>query len=1095
MADNIVSTYDLDLAPFLAKLEKGAAAVLDFDAQLKKLPGDPFKEAAQGAGKLEKELSDNTKKVVELDAVTASYKEEVKRLNTELRSQEAQLKKLASAAKYKQNQAEVKALKDEIKKLNAEISNTSKVSQKATTMLSRIKGGFMGAFTGMATGGGAGVQGAAAVLGAINPVLGVTAGLVGSLASKAFAATSSWQGYEVALKNSLGSQDLANKNLSVLEELAVRLPVGLNEVTESFSQLVNRGFKPTKDELANLSGFAAAQNKTFDQLIQAILDAEQGELERLKEFGIQAKNEGNKVSVTFRGVTKTFEKGAKDSATAFADLARELGSDKLNADKMQTLEGRMSNLGDQADSVARKFGETLLPVFEGLLSLTSKFLGVIDDAVSGWGDFNEIIDKTGKTGSENTYPALKRLFEVFTSDDTEKGRGLWERFFFSLNAGFEKIIATAELLTAVMSNISNPSFVAQAVANYKKNLDNVNSAIKEFRNSPISGGGAGELEYGPDGKPKATGPTEAELKLMEKRRRELAELERKLQEELLKIENEYGKEKLEALKDNELAYIEAKRKYDLMKIDQEEKALLRLKQIVSGARKGQYDRNGKVIADNSATLSDSERASFDFRRSLVNDQSAKENAEFINKAEKEITAALSNEYQKQLQAAERKYEELFELAKKAGVSTVKLEKEKQKEITKINTDKELSDLEKKSLQEQGDAEINIIRAQIDGRTDLELEGRKGLLEIEKKFLLQRIAIIEASGDEETQARVQALKKMLGEIDKSIGDLDKEQKKQKGVSKFLQQTLGMSDDESAAAISSAELFAEQMKSIASDLYNTLNQQSQQRINRINDEITKKEEQVEKEQELNEEGVANNLNLRLKELADLKQARERALEDQKRLQRTQMIVETATQASAMITASSKVYAGFAGIPIVGVGLGIAAVALMLGAFAAAKIKAFQLVNQGSPQFKDGGRHKGRRHSEGGINVEVEDGEWTINRKSSAEYDSLLEAINSNNRAGIMDYLLTDLLDGTGVSMSERERKRDMAYLSYYQKSLVAKEHDSIAELKLIRAELAEIKGSTYNIPKFMMAPLGNGKVLKQSVKGNSTEILDVSKMMDK
>src|SRR5699024_2079554 len=116
----------------------------------------------------------NTKKVVELDAVTSAYKEEVKRLNAELRTQESQLKKLASAAKYNQNRKEVEALKNEVKKLNNEIANTTKVSQKATTMLSRIKGGFIGAFAGAQFGGGAGVQGAAAVLGAINPVLGVT---------------------------------------------------------------------------------------------------------------------------------------------------------------------------------------------------------------------------------------------------------------------------------------------------------------------------------------------------------------------------------------------------------------------------------------------------------------------------------------------------------------------------------------------------------------------------------------------------------------------------------------------------------------------------------------------------------------------------------------------------------------------------------------------------------------------------------------------------------------------------------------------------------------------------------------------------------
>lgn len=1088
MADNITSIYDLDVTKVLANLEQVAARFEQVDTQIKGLSTDPFNNAAQGAKKLEKELSSDVKKVAELDAVTAAYTEEIKRLNTELRTQEKNFKSVAAASKYKQNQAEVKALKDEVKKLNNELANTTKQSQKAQTMLSRIKGGFLGAFTGVATGGGPGVQAAGALFGAINPVLGVTTALLGGLASKAFEATAQWQGYEVALKNSLGSQELANKNLSVLEALAVKLPVGLSEVTESFNQLVNRGFKPTKDELSNLSGFAAAQNKTFDQLIQAILDAENGDLDRLKEFGIQSSNAAGKVSITFKGITKTFQKGALDSATAFADLARDLGSDKLNADKMETLAGRMSNLADSSDRVARKFGEILLPAFEGLLKISASVLDFIGEAATGFTDFDKSLKGAGDA-AEYSSPRFGKLFNILFSPFEGKSVG---DFFFALSAGFEKLGETLKFQLAQLNPFQSAADMQKNTDAYLKNLDRIDKTI-ENRQKNKQKTAAGDFEYQPGGATKAAGPTAADLKLMDKRRNELQELERKLQEELLKIENEYGKEKLEALKDNELAYIEAKRKYDILKIDQEEKALLRLKQIVSGARKGNYDRNGKVIADTGAQLTDTEKTPFNFRRDLVNSEAAKDQAKFINDAEKQITNELSNEYQKQLQAAEYKYEELIKLAKKAGIDTVKLEKEKEKEIFKINTDESLSRLEKKSLQEQGDAEINIIRAQIDGRVDLELDARKGLLEIEKKFLLEKIEILSASSDEESQARIAGIKKTIAEIDKSIGEITKEQQKETGVRKYLMESLGMSKDDVDLAIESAELFADKMQSITSELYGTLNKLSEQRIQRINDEISKKEEQVDKERELSEEGVANNLDLRLKELADLKSARERALEDQRRLQRTQMIIDTATQASAMITASSKVYAGFAGIPIVGVGLGIAAVALMLGAFAAAKIKSFQLVNQQPAQFKKGGRHTGRLHSEGGELVEVERDEWTINRKSSIEHDELLNAINKNDRAGIMDYLLTDLLNGTGVSMSNTQRRRDMMAISGIQKSLSSKDSDLIDEVRSLKSELAEIKKNTSNIADFSMVPVGKNKVLRQNNKNGSKAIIDFTDMI--
>lgn len=1093
MANNKVETeYDLNIEGLISGLRTIAQAFRDHKNEIKELSEDPFREAAKGAVNYEKEISSSAKKLAELEAINTAFKQELKEVNAELAKQRKAFKDVASAQKYKEASTQVKQLRDELKKANDELKKMQNEGKKATSILSRIKGGFLGAITGNMTGGGAGTQTVAAILGLINPALGATAGILGSLSEKAFNATSNWQGYTVALKSSLGTQQLANQNLSVLEELATRLPVGLNEATNAYSQLVNRGFRPLREELSNLSGFAASQNKTFDQFIQAILDAEEGQLDRLHEFGVKAGVEGNKVTITFNGITKTFEKGARDSVKAFADLAKELGSDKLNAEKMQTLAGRMSNLGDQTDKIARKFGEVFLPVFEAVLTITDKVLTKIDSSITGWSSFDDTLKEVSKTTGENAYPTLKKLLDLFSTN--EEGRDRWADFFFALNAGFERLINAAELFASVMANITNPSGIAAALGRFAINDNNITQAVQKFMNTQQGKTSAGEFVYGPNKPTTKPGPTEAEIKAAEARARKLADLERKLTDELLKIENEYGKEKLEALKDNELEYIEAKRKYDLAQIDQEQKALLRLKQLVSGARKGMFDKSGNVIADSSATLTAAESAPFDFRRELVDQQAYKERADFINAAEKRITELVSNEYQKQLQAVEYKYEQEIILARKAGIDVTKIEKQKAKEIAKINTDKALSDLEKQALQEQGDAELNIIRAQIEGRTGVELEARKGLLEIERKFIVQKIAIIEASGDEESEARVRALKKQLGEIDLAIKEVTDKDKERKGLSKWLADTLGMNDTDVDEALQAAQTFATRMQSIMSDLYSSLNRLSEQRIQRINDEISKKEDQVRVEQELNEQGTANNLSLRLKELEDLKEARERALQDQRRLQRTQLIVDTASQASSMITAASKVYAGFAGIPIVGVGLGIAAVALMLGAFAAAKIKAFQLVNQQPQQFEFGGRKRGRRHSEGGEIVEVEDGEWIINRNSSEEYNDLLNAINQNDKAGILDHLLKDLLDGTGVTMSDADRRREMRFMADARRVNEDYGNEMVLEMQKMRAEMAEIKANTARIPRYASTALGDGKVLEKDTLNGSKSITDYSDMLD-
>ena len=91
--------------------------------------------------------------------------------------------------------------------------------------------------------------------------------------------------------------------MKMLQQLAADTPSSLQEWTEAYIKLVNRGVKPTSQELVNMGDLAASQGKSVDQLIEAILDAMTGENERLKEFGIKASKSGETTKFSFRGVT------------------------------------------------------------------------------------------------------------------------------------------------------------------------------------------------------------------------------------------------------------------------------------------------------------------------------------------------------------------------------------------------------------------------------------------------------------------------------------------------------------------------------------------------------------------------------------------------------------------------------------------------------------------------------------------------------------------------------------------------------------------------------------------------------------------------
>lgn len=1101
MAD-INSNYDLDISKVLKALDQVDAR---FETHIDRLRSmseiDIFKDASKGADDFDKDLLRNISDTQKLEKNITELRDQITRLTTEHQKAKKAAQDYVAVAKYKKVQEELKRVTDELKRVNKELDNTNRKAKSANGFLANLKGSLVGALGGLAGGGGAGITTLSAVIGGLNPILGAMTGLLGGVASKALTAQANWQSLSATLDVALGSSELTVKNLTILEKLAIRLPSGLNELSAAFTALVNRGFKPAKDEIASLSGLAAGQNKTFDQLIQAILDAEEGELERLKEFGIQARNESGKVSVTFKGVTKTFEKGARDSVVAFAELAKAVGSDKLNAAKMQTLAGRMSNIGDQADRVTRLVGKALIPIFNGLFTVAEKVLGVLDRTVTAWTDYDDALVKAGVDSDKVAYPALERLFGLFSDDG---GGGFAEKWIFNFRLGWEALKTVISQAVSELEYFNNVSAAALKLLNptngynlaqFKKDRDEARKIVEADRKQTDANFRAlhkvryaekstkeGELEYGAGFKNTPVGPTKEE-------QAKLKAAQEKYQDELLKLEREYGKERLESMKQDELKYIDEKAKFAKEQIEIEKKMFLATKQAAQGKK---------------ATLSEKESGIFTGRADLVDKEAdteraayQKEQAEKANDVERQINANLADEFQKRVQVSEYGYDELIAQAEKYGADAnriAKLKGEKTLATEKIYLEKEMAALEKRQQLEINSAGIGVLSAQLTGRKALVQQATLQELDIQKRAAQERLDLLNSKSSSPNlveQAQIQDLIKQIKEYEVAIYGVIEEQKKADKNSSFSEkflQSLGMTDDQVDDAMNAVDLFADSVQNSISELYNTLNQLSQQRIADLDKEIAKKEEQYETEKDLNSQGVANNLDIRQKELDELKALRQKALDDQRKLQKQQFIADTAVQASSMITAASKVFSGFSGIPVVGVGLGIAAVGLMLGAFAAAKIKAFQLVKQtGAEQYGDGGEVGGRLHRDGGTLIEAEKGEYVINRKSTDKYADLVEAINDDNKSRMMDYMLRELLSGTGVTQSDPERAKTMEFIREHHGREAMAQNETLQELKALRLEVSRVTKNTANIPKEQHVGLGATRYMR--ISKNNTTVVDL------
>lgn len=167
------------------------------------------------------------------------------------------------------------------------------------------------------------------------------------------------------LRTATGSVGAAAVAFDQLERFAAQTPFALEQSIEAFVKLTNLGLTPSERAMRSYGDTASAMGKDLDQMIEAVADAATAEFERLKEFGIRAKNEGDTIAFTFRGITTR----VANEAAAIEEFLIGLGETEFAgamAERTDTLDGAISNLGDSWDGLFRQIsGQGLGELIEG----------------------------------------------------------------------------------------------------------------------------------------------------------------------------------------------------------------------------------------------------------------------------------------------------------------------------------------------------------------------------------------------------------------------------------------------------------------------------------------------------------------------------------------------------------------------------------------------------------------------------------------------------------------------------------------------------------------------------------------------------------
>lgn len=290
----------------------------------------------------------------------------------------------------------------------------------------------------------------------------------GNIATKAFNSitsgmietTRSFENCTTSLTAWTGSIEKSKELFWSLNALEDETTISTDKLVQAFISLKKNGLDASNDSLKSYSAIAIGLGKDLSTVTDAIAKASQGQFKGLKELGIQAKQEGDSISLTYQGVTSKIKANTKD----LQEYIQQLSSDQFST----ALEARTQTIGGAIDRFKNAFGtlqtvlfntdtatgQVFISIVEGATNCVNKLISifnspefnkqlfnVVNDFKSYWDSFFESNEKDAKDTTDafslhwetvigNVKIFLMSLFSQF------------QKFFTYVKSGFNTISDT-----------------------------------------------------------------------------------------------------------------------------------------------------------------------------------------------------------------------------------------------------------------------------------------------------------------------------------------------------------------------------------------------------------------------------------------------------------------------------------------------------------------------------------------------------------------------------------------------------------------------------------------------------------------------------
>ena len=345
---------------------------------------------------------------------------------------------------------------------------------------------------------------------------------------------------------------------------------------------------------------------------------------------------------------------------------------------------------------------------------------------------------------------------------------------------------------------------------------------------------------------------------------------------------------------------------------------------------------------------------------------------------------------------------------------------------------------------QSEADINRKWDEIILRQTTEMTQQRGLmlLDMQQELAASEFDLLNKNERQKTQFQLQMererLQKILelnktagvkltaeqvATIENQIAAIDKVSKKTPFNNLYEVLGIGLDDDQQSALNEAIGTTVEAINGVIDAWL----QEAEAAVTAANARVEAAQSALDAEIEARNNGYANNVVQAQKELELEKQSQQKAIEEKQKAQKAQLAIDTITQASSLITASANIWSSLSGIPVVGVGLAVAALATMWGSFLASKAKAAQVTKEsygdGTVELLQGGSHASGNDidlgmTKDGKNRRAEGGEYfaIINKRNSRRFGSIIpDVINSFNDGTFADKYQRANSDMAGVALA--------------------------------------------------------------------------------